>query len=109
MKHKIAGWFRRNNTLMAQAKDLQRQWQAMRDERDGWRIMYEGLSGTELYIRERLHSVARERDEERRLRLEAEKKHRDIVWAWSDKQIAEAAEELRDTYLENEEERDECV
>ena len=71
MKH-IAGWFRRNNTLVAQAKDLQRQWQEMRDERDGWRIMYEGLSGTELYIRERLHSLARERDEERRLRLEAE-------------------------------------
>ena len=97
MKH-IAGWFRRNNTIMAQAKDLQRQWQEMRDERDMFRRMYylrldshiemveeHRLAGASL--RDQLHRVARERDNERKLRLEAEK--------------------LRDVYLEQLENEDE--
>ena len=110
MKH-IAGWFRRNNTLMAQAKDLSRQLQevwaenrVLKKERHDWKRSAQIYHSDYEYVKDMLHRVARERDEERRLRLEAEKKHRDIVWAWSDKQIAEAAEELRDTYLENDDE-----
>ena len=108
MKH-IAGWFRRNNTLMAQAKDLARQLQEAWDANkalDGNNALLTFANETLIANAEnmavQIHRVARERDEERRLRLEAEKKHRDIVWAWSDKQITAAAEELRDTYLENE-------
>jgi len=84
---KIAGWFRRNNTIMAQAKDLQRQWQEMREERDHLNKVYRALQETSCNYIEQLHRVARERDNERKLRLEAEK--------------------LRDVYLEqldNEEE-----
>ena len=86
MRH-IAGWFRRNNTIMAQAKDLQRQWQEMREERDHLNKVYRALQETSCNYIEQLHRVARERDNERKLRLEAEK--------------------LRDAYLEqleNEEE-----
>ena len=77
MKH-IAGWFRRNNTIMAQAKDLQRQWQEMRDEYgsldNAYDIVCEQVRREEEnhnYTREQLHRVARERDNERELRLEA--------------------------------------
>ena len=93
MKH-IAGWFRRNNTIMAQAKDLQRQWQEMRDERDASLaaidanlVLIDQIHMNSLYLKDQLHRVARERDNERKLRL--------------------AAEKLRDVYLEqleNEEE-----
>ncbi len=76
---KISGWFRRNNTLMAQAKDLARQLQEAWDESDQW----EGLCGRAINeasdnldlaksYSDQLHRVARERDKERRLRLEAE-------------------------------------
>ena len=93
MKH-IAGWFRRNNTIMAQAKDLSRQLQEAWDEQERldkasrwlWRRATEYLKEKD-YLQEQLHRVARERDNERKLRLEAEK--------------------LRDVYLEqleNEEE-----
>ena len=84
---KIAGWFRRNNTIMAQAKDLQRQWQEMREERNEWRNEAHDWAISNTNIQSQLHRVARERDNERKLRLEAEK--------------------LRDVYLEqldNEEE-----
>ena len=96
--NKLFYYFASKKLLMAQAKDLQRQWQEMRDERDMFKRMYylrldshiemveeHRLAGTSL--RDQLHRVARERDNERKLRLEAEK--------------------LRDVYLEqleNEEE-----
>ena len=90
MKH-IAGWFRRNNTIMAQAKDLGRQLQEAWDEcvTLGDHIVAANLYSMEQsdYLTDQLHRVARERDNERKLRLEAEK--------------------LRDVYLEqlkNEEE-----
>ena len=78
MKH-IAGWFRRNNTIMAQAKDLSRQLQEAWDERDE----LDGFCGEALLgyrrnldradsLQEQLHRVARERDQEREKRLAAE-------------------------------------
>ena len=108
MKH-IAGWLSSKRLLIAQCEKAQRQLQAAWAEVERldeystgcWDIITANQE-ERLGLIDQLHRVARERDEERRLRLEAEKKHRDIVWAWSDKQIAEAAEELRDTYLENE-------
>ncbi len=69
---KISGWFRRNNTLMAQAKDAYRQLQEAWDEKDGWKEGYYEKNNDFEYIVNQLHRVARERDEERRLRLEAE-------------------------------------
>ena len=77
MKH-IAGWFRRNNTIMAQAKDLQRQWQEMREERDLALDVNATISDGRTYLIARLHEVARERDNERKLRLEALEK----IAAW---------------------------
>ena len=115
---RMKGWLSSKRLLIAQCEKAQRQLQEAWDSYDflkrintTWQnecddrkeeilLLEESLS----YTTHQLHRVARERDEERRLRLEAEKKHRDIVWAWSDKQITEAAEELRDTYLENKKE-----
>ena len=73
MKH-IAGWFRRNNTIMAQAKDLQRQWQKMREESAAWKEGYYERDRAYNNLTLQLHRVARERDNERKLRLEAEDK-----------------------------------
>ena len=87
MLRNTSGWFRRNNTIMAQAKDLQRQWQEMREESAGYKEGYDERGKSCDYLQDQLHRVARERDNERKLRLEAEK--------------------LRDVYLEqleNEEE-----
>jgi len=93
MKH-IADWFRRNNTIMAQAKDLGRQLQEAWDAREesetwgsNWKLAYHERDRAYNNLTLQLHRVARERDNERKLRLEAEK--------------------LRDVYLEqldNEEE-----
>ena len=114
MKH-IAGWFRRNNLLMAQAKDLQRQlteaWydvSDMREARDAARAVSIELAEAKHYITEQLHRVAQERDEERRLRIDAEvallDKYLDVP---EDAELEQLSEELRDVYLEqakNEEE-----
>ena len=77
---KISGWFRRNNTIMAQAKDLSRQLQEAWDEQERLDNAFDWVSmqATECeeqrdYLQEQLHRVARERDDERGLRLEAEK------------------------------------
>ncbi len=64
MKH-IAGWFRRNNTLMAQAKKA---WK----DRDGLAQAYADSLEAYHSIQDQLHRVARERDEERDSRLAAE-------------------------------------
>ena len=76
---KIAGWFRRNNTLMAQAVDLQRQLQEAWDEKDKYevalrksRIQYYELWELHDGLKDQLHRVARERYQERELRLAAE-------------------------------------
>ena len=71
MKH-IAGWFRRNNTIMAQAKDLSRQlteaWYDIEDHKGAFNLMMASCD----YLRAQLHRVARERDQERKKRLAAE-------------------------------------
>ncbi len=139
MKH-IAGWFRRNNVLMAQAKDLARQLQeawdgerAWKQAADQWEIASKkwetayNLRGDNLTTQ--LHRVARERDQERELRLAAEEKYHELLYAvekkhpnetrhetalryigerenqecrvaMSNERIEQVAEELRDTYLE---------
>ena len=84
MKH-IAGWFRRNNTIMAQAKDLSRQLQEAWGERDGLVQAYANTLSANASVRAQLHRVARERDQERKKRLAAE-------------------DALFDMYLDNEEE-----
>ena len=78
MKH-IAGWFRRNNTIMAQAKDLSRQLQEAWDDTryysdlcGDWVTLYKEIRMDKDNLRDQLHRVARERDNERKLRLEAE-------------------------------------
>ncbi len=71
MKH-IAGWLRRNNTLMAQAKDLARQLQEAWDDTEMWEESYYSVVN-------QLHRVARERDEERGSRLAAEAALADIL------------------------------
>jgi len=77
MKH-IADWFRRNNTIMAQAKDSYRQLQEAWDEKSAQdvllalqRIDIIELQKANYTITTQLHRVARERDNERELRLEA--------------------------------------
>ena len=83
----ISGWLRRNNLLMAQTKDLYRQLQKAWDKCDTLITERALLAQDVDHLRNQLNRVARERYQERELRL--------------------AAEELRDTYLEqleNEEE-----
>ena len=84
MKH-IAGWFRRNNTLMAQAKDLSRQLTEAWYEIERLEVYADSADSTADNLRDQLHRVARERDQERKKRLAAE-------------------DALFDMYLDNEEE-----
>ena len=79
MKH-IAGWFRRNNTIMAQAKDLSRQLQEAWAEQErldkafDWAAIKVAECRKEKdYLQEQLHRVARERYEERALKQAASK------------------------------------
>ena len=85
MKH-IAGWFRRNNTIMAQAKDLSRQLQEAWDARgdlemhlDDCQLNYFAKCADYDSVVNQLHRVARERDNERKLRLEAEGNLQDYI------------------------------
>ena len=78
MKH-IAGWFRRNNTIMAQAKDLSRQLTEAWYEIEEWKAHAELNVGVGaewqrkcVSMEKQLHRVARERDQERKKRLAAE-------------------------------------
>ena len=79
MKH-IAGWFRRNNLIMLQAKNLAKQLNEAwaEQERLDKAFDFAAVKVAELRdkndnLRDQLHRVARERDNERKLRLEAEK------------------------------------
>ena len=114
MKH-IAGWFRRNNTIMAQAKDLSRQLQDAWDERDkfekdfkDWKRSAQIYHSDYEYVKEMLHRVARERDQERKKRLAAEDALLDYYLDKREEdELERAADELVDTYLsilDNEEE-----
>ena len=100
---KFSGWFRRNNTIMAQAKDLQRQWQEMRYENGQLEYDIECLVIDRDYQREQLHRVARERDNERKLRLDLEEYYDELLTEERmRRQEAECA--LLDYHLDNEEE-----
>ena len=64
MKH-IAGWFRRNKDL---ARQLQEAWDEKRKLADDFECVLDDYYG----IRDQLHRVARERDKERKKRIDAE-------------------------------------
>ena len=125
MKH-IAGWFRRNNTIMAQAKDLSRQLQEAWDDHDIQVAVNEEIVKLHRYkvakfeeeilswgescgnLQYQLHRVARERDQEREKRLAAEDALLDYhLDKREEDELERAADELVDTYLsilDNEEE-----
>ena len=69
---RIAGWFRRNNTIMAQAKDLSRQLQEAWEVSAGYKEGYDERGKSCDYLQDQLHRVTRERDNERKMRMEAE-------------------------------------
>ena len=91
---RIRYYFASKKLQMAQLHDLQRQLQEAWDDNEGlekdvhnWKRSAQVYQSDYEYVKDMLHRVARERDNERKLRLEAEK--------------------LRDVYLEqleNEEE-----
>ena len=92
---RIRYWLTSKRLLMAQAEDLHRQlteaWfdvADMREARDAARAVSLEMAETKHYLTEQLHRVARERDRERKLRLEAE-------------------DRLLDRYLENAENEEE--
>ncbi len=69
---RIRYWFTRKKVLMAQAKDLARQLQEAWDKTAHWEAMALELEDMHDYVVLQLHRVARERDAERNLRLDAE-------------------------------------
>ena len=69
---KVKGFFMRNNTLMFQALDLRRQLQEAWDKEAYWKDAVRELEDAHSNTVSQLHRVAHERDEERRLRLDAE-------------------------------------
>ena len=106
MLRNTSGWFRRNNTIMAQAKDLSRQLQEAWDKTDEPRNINATIAGEREYMREQLHRVARERDQERKLRLETYGVCQDAMnQIGAERRLRLAAEDaLLDMYLDNEEE-----
>ena len=77
MKH-IAGWFRRNNTIMAQAKDLSRQLQEAWAENALLTFANETLIANAENMVDQLHRVARERFSERAHRLTIEQQYSNL-------------------------------
>lgn len=65
MRNKLKYFFASKKLLKAQAVDCQRQLQEAWDELD----VYKNIEWGNDFLRDQLHRVARERDEERRLRL----------------------------------------
>ena len=104
MKH-IAGWLRRNSTLMAQVVGSRRQLQEAWDANKQLEDAIVSCDRTYTNILKQLHRVARERDKERGLTI----KHAGTIMAQQieidkERELRLAAEELREHYLENEEE-----
>ena len=85
---KIKGWFRRNNLIMLQAQNLAKQLHEAWNEKDILEDYYMDEWEKSNSLTEQLHRVASERDNERKLRLEAE-------------------DRLLDRYLENAENEEE--
>ena len=112
---KISGWFRRNNTLMAQAKDLSRQLQEAWDlnetlteinigHMENKEAIHARHNEINDYLRDQLHRVSRERYEERERRL-AEVEHMEEILDDERTQMIDAQVALLDKYLtDNEEE-----
>ena len=100
---RIRYYFASKKLQMAQLHDLQRQWQEMRDERDILEDYYMDEWEKSNSLTDQLHRVARERDNERKLRLEAED-------ALLDRYLVAKSEDpdvVRDRYLENAENEEE--
>ena len=95
---KIAGWFRRNNTLMAQAKDLARQLQEAWKDNKKLSEDLEAILARYDSIRTQFHRVARERDECYRQKRLADMRHAAVI-----KEMQSAIDEMLET-IENEEE-----
>ena len=105
-----SGWFRRNNTIMAQAKVLSKQLQEARDVSNTLGNHLVDAWDKQESLTEQLHRVARERDDERGLRLDLEKHYEEQIAeergkrqraesALLDKCLKQAAEEMVDIYL----------
>ena len=106
MRHTIRYWFTKKKLMLAQLRDLQRQLQEAWDKCDTLITERALLAQDVDHLRNQLNRVARERFQERELRLAAEAKLLDR-YTVGDKTLARAAKELRDEYLEqlaNEEE-----
>ena len=89
--------FASRKLLKAQAVDLQRQLQEAWDKVALLRSINETVAQEREYMRDQLHRVARERDEERRLRLEAEGR-----LAPEDEMRRKTLKAMYDSYVENE-------
>ena len=103
-------WLASKKLLMAQMHDLQRQWQEMRDERDKWESSCYAYYDKAAGLLAQLHRVARERDRERKKRIDAEVAHLDsYLDRPSEEEIATIENYKLDNILaelENEDERD---
>ena len=80
MRFPFSGWFRRNNTIMAQAKDLSRQLQEAWNENALLTFANETLIANAENMVDQLHRVARERDQERKKRQTWERRSKE-AWA----------------------------
>ena len=94
---RIRYWLASKKLQMAQLHDLQRQWQEMRDERDKWESSCYAYYDKAAGLLEQLHRVARERDQERKKRIDAEMLTMEFI---REKRL-EAEDRLLDRYLEN--------
>ena len=74
---KIKGWFRRNNLIMLQAQNLAKQLHEAWNEKDILEDYYMDEWEKSNSLTDQLHRVARERDQERKKRIDAEVAHLD--------------------------------
>ena len=102
MKH-IAGWFRRNNTIMAQAKDLSRQLNEAWNDTERLEVYADSADSTADNLRDQLHRVARERDQERREKHDymSASKMWETVYDQERKKWLAAEDALIDMYLDD--------
>ena len=112
---RIKRWLTSKRLLMAQMSDLSRQlteaWydlEEMQDARDVAREISVELAEQKHYLQDQLHRVARERDQERKLRLEAEDRLLDYHLDGREKNeidrktdgLCEEAQNWKDAYLQ---------